>query len=143
MDETSKRIKKMYVGQIINRIILIIVFLLLIVNLGATAFVGFQIKKFNDTIAPAVEVITKLDVEELNKTLTTLNQAVEVFKIDETLETLSKIDFQGFNDVISGIDVDKLNSTLEKIDDASQFMKRMGDGMRDFLNQFGINIGNK
>ena len=68
---------------------------------------------------------------------------MDVFKINETLDAIGKLDFDGFSKVLNGIDVDKLNSTLEKIDDASQFMKRMGDGMRDFLNQFGINIGNK
>ena len=141
MDDNSKKIKGIFIGQIIDRIILILVFFLLIGNLAATAYMGIQIRRFTVMIEPAIAVINEIDVEELNKTLTTLNNAVDVFKIDEALETIGKIDFDGFSKVISGIDVDKLNNTLDKIDDATQFMKRIGDGMNNFLNQFGINLG--
>lgn len=143
MDEKNeKRMKAMFVGQIIDRILLIIVFFFLIINLVGTIIVGVQIKKFNDTIKPAVEVLSELDVEELNKTLSTLNTAIDVFKINDALDTISQIDFDGLTDVISGIDVDKLNDTLTKIDDATKFMKKIGDGMNSFLNQFGVNLPN-
>ncbi|MBO4346221.1 MAG: hypothetical protein J5840_01135 [Lachnospiraceae bacterium] len=141
-DKNSKRIKAMFVGQIIDRIILILVFFLLIGNLVATAYMAKQIKDFTEMIEPAINVISMVDPVELNKTLTTLNSAIDVFKINEALDTISQIDFTGFQEVISGIDVDKLNKTLDKIDDATQFLQRIGDGMNKFLNQFGINVGN-
>ena len=142
MDEKdSKRIKSIFVGQIIDRVILVLVFFLLLGNLIATAYMGKQIKNFTKMIEPAINVISMIDAEELNKTLTTLNSAIDVFKINETLDIISKIDFSGFQEVIQGIDVDKLNNTLDKIDDATKFMQRIGDGMNKFLNQFGINMG--
>ena len=141
MDDNAKMIKKLYVGQIVNRIILILATIILIVNLVGTIFMAVEIKRFTVMIEPAIEAINAIDVEELNKTLVTINNAVDVFKIDEALDAISKLDFEGFSKVLNGIDVDKLNSTLEKIDDASNFMKRIGDGMNTFLNQFGINIG--
>ena len=140
-DKDSKRIKSMFIGQIIDRVVLILVFFLLIGNLAATIYLGIQIRNFANMLEPALEVINSIDVEGLNKTINTLNSAVDVFKIDEALDAIGKLDFDGFSKVINGIDVDKLNSTLEKIDDASQFMKRIGDGMNTFLNQFGINLG--
>jgi len=140
MDENSKKIKSMYIGQIINRIILILVFFVLIANVAATAYMGIQINRFTQMVEPAITALSELDVEELNNTLTTINDVVDVFKVDETLEELSKIDFQGFQDVISGIDVEKLNSTLTKIDEASKFLKKIGDGVNKMLSQFGINI---
>lgn len=140
-EKDSKRIKSMFIGQIIDRVILIMVFFLLIGNIVATIYLGIQIRNFANMLEPALEVINSIDVEGLNKTINTLNSAVDVFKIDEALEAIGKLDFDGFSKVINGIDVDKLNSTLEKIDDASQFMKRIGDGMNTFLNQFGINLG--
>ena len=142
MDETTKKLNSIYRGQIANRILLIIVMLLLIGNLTGTIILGVQFKKFTVMLEPAVEVISQLDVEALNNTLVTLSSAIDVFKINDALDTISKIDFDGFSDVISGIDVDKLNSTLEKIDEATKFMKRIGDGMNSFLNQFGINLNN-
>lgn len=142
MDETTKKLNSIYRGQIANRILLIIVMLLLIGNLTGTIILGVQFKKFTVMLEPAVEVISQLDVEALNNTLVTLSSAIDVFKINDALDTISKIDFEGFSDVISGIDVDKLNSTLEKIDEATKFMKRIGDGMNSFLNQFGINLNN-
>ena len=140
MNENTKLLKKLHAGQIVNRVFLIIVFLLLIGNLIAVIYMGVQLKTFVDMVEPAITMLSKLDVDELNKTLYTLNNAVDVFKIDEALEAIGKIDFDGFSRVVSGIDVDKLNKTLEKIDDATQFMKRIGDGMNNFLNQFGINF---
>ena len=141
MDDNAKMLKKLYIGQIVNRILLILGMLLIIANLVGTIIIGVQIKRFTVMIEPAIEAINAIDVEELNKTLVTINNAVDVFKIDEALDAISKLDFEGFSKVLNGIDVYKLNSTLEKIDDASNFMKRIGDGMNTFLNQFGINIG--
>ena len=140
-EKDSKRLKSIFIGQIIDRVILILVFFLLIGNLVGTIYLGIQIKNFANMLEPALEVINEIDVEGLNKTISTLNNVVDVFKINETLEAINKLDFDGFSKVINGIDVDKLNTTLEKIDDATQFMKRIGDGMNNFLNQFGINIG--
>ena len=140
-EKDQKRLKSIFIGQIIDRVILILVFFLLIANLCGTIYLGVQIRNFANMLEPALEVINSIDVEGLNKTINTLNSAVDVFKIDEALDAIGKLDFDGFSKVINGIDVDKLNSTLEKIDDASQFMKRIGDGMNTFLNQFGINLG--
>ncbi|MBO6089516.1 MAG: hypothetical protein J6P37_04305, partial [Lachnospiraceae bacterium] len=140
MDEKdSKRLKSIYVGQIIDRVILILVFFLLIGNIIGTIYLGVQIKNFANMLEPALEVLNGIDVEGLNKTINTLNNAVDVFKINETLDAIGKLDFDGFSKVLNGIDVDKRKTTLEKIDDAAQFMKRIGDGMYNFLNQFGIN----
>ena len=140
-EKDSKRLKSIFIGQIIDRVILILVFFLLIGNLVGTIYLGIQIKNFANMLEPALEVINEIDVEGLNKTISTLNNVVDVFKINETLEAINKLDFDGFSKVINGRDIDKLNTTLEKIDDATQFMKRIGDGMNNFLNQFGINIG--
>ena len=120
MDEKdSKRLKSIYVGQIIDRVILILVFFLLIGNLVGTIYLGVQIKNFANMLEPALEVLNGIDVEGLNKTISTLNNAVDVFKINETLDAIGKLDFDGFSKVLNGIDVDKLNTTLEKIDDAT------------------------
>ena len=140
-EKDQKRLKSIYVGQIIDRVILILIFFLLIGNLCGTIYLGVQIRNFANMLEPALEVLNGIDVEGLNKTITMLNNAVDVFKINETLDAIGKLDFDGFSKVLNGIDVDKLNSTLEKIDDATQFMKRVGDGMNNFLNQFGINLG--
>ena len=141
MDDNAKTLKKLYIGQIVNRILLILEMIILIANLVGTIIMAVEIKRFTVMIEPAIEAINAIDVEELNKTLVTINNAVDVFKIDEALDAISKLDFEGFSKVLNGIDVDKLNSTLEKIDEASNFMKRIGDGMNTFLNQFGINMG--
>lgn len=141
MEDNAKTLKKLYIGQIVNRILLILGMIILIANLVGTIIMAVEIKRFTVMIEPAIEAINAIDVEELNKTLVTINNAVDVFKIDEALDAISKLDFEGFSKVLNGIDVDKLNSTLEKIDEASNFMKRIGDGMNTFLNQFGINMG--
>ena len=84
MDDNSKRIKSMYIGQIINRVILILVFFLLLGNLIGTVYLGIQIRNFSKVVEPAVAVLNELDVEELNKTINTLNSAIDVFKINDT-----------------------------------------------------------
>ena len=113
-EKDQKRLKSIYVGQIIDRVILILVFFLLIGNLCGTIYLGVQIRNFANMLEPALEVLNGIDVEGLNKTINTLNNAVDVFKINETLDAIGKLDFDGFSKVLNGIDVDKLNSTLEK-----------------------------
>ena len=46
MDDNSKKIKSMYIGQIVNRVILITVLVLLIANFVTTLYVGIQIRNF-------------------------------------------------------------------------------------------------
>lgn len=141
MDEkTIKRIKKIYIGQIVNRILLILAMLFVIANVAVTVFVGVKIKEFSTMIEPAVEVISAVDPEELNKTLTTINNAIDILKVNELLDTLGKIDFEGISEVVTGIDVDKLNETLLKIDEAATFMENMGNGMKNVFGNFGFNI---
>lgn len=141
MDENSKRLKSIYVGQIVNRILVILCLLIMIANLVAVIIAGVRIKQFTQMIQPAVDALSELDVEELNKTLSTFNTAVDVLKIDETLEAIGKIDFEGFSKVVSEIDVDKLNDTLDAIDGATEFLNKMGSGLKSLLGQFGIDIG--
>lgn len=144
MNETElmqKRIKRMYIGQIVNRVLLIFILILSIANLLVMGYAGYKVNEFIKMARPAIEALEEIDIEGLNNTLNTINNAVDVFKIDEALDTINKIDFEGFGKVISGIDVEKLNDTLEKIDKASEFMTNVGDGLNKFLNQFGISIG--
>lgn len=144
MNETElmqKRIKRMYIGQIVNRVLLIFILILSIANLLVMGYTGYKVNEFIKMARPAIEALEEIDIEGLNNTLNTINNAVDVFKIDEALDTINKIDFEGFGKVISGIDVEKLNDTLEKIDKASEFMTNVGDGLNKFLNQFGISIG--
>lgn len=139
MNDNEKLLKSLRRGQIANRILLIVILVFLLANFIVTSVIGVQIRSFVKMMEPAVEALTAIDVEGLNDALYTLNTAVDVFKVNEALETLNSIDFDGLGKVISGIDVDKLNNTLTRLDEASQFMQKIGDGMKQFLNQFGIN----
>ena len=146
MNETElmqKRIKKMYIGQIINRILLIFILLLSIGNLAVIGFAGYKVNQFVEMAKPAIEAIQAVDVDELNKTLNTINNVVDVFKIDEAVDMISKIDFEGFSKVISGVDVNKLNNTLDKLDKAADFMNKVGEGLNKFTETFGINSSKK
>lgn len=136
--DTEKMLKKIRNGQIANRIILIVVLLFTIGNFALLGVVGIRIKQFEKTIEPAVNVINQLNVEEFNKTITTLNNAIDVFKINDVLNVLSEVDFSAFTDVMSNIDVDKLNSTLEKIDGAAEFLEGVGNNIKSFMAQFGF-----
>lgn len=140
MTDNEKMLQKIYRGQIANRILLIVVLLFTIGNLVLVGVAGVRIKQFTKMIEPAINVINQLNVEEFNKTITTLNNAIDVFKINDVLDTISKVDFSTFTQVMSNIDVAKLNSTLDKIDDATNFMKGVGNSLRSFLDQFGIGL---
>lgn len=138
MTDTEKMLKKIRNGQIANRVLLIVVLVFTIGDFALLGVVGIRIKQFSNMIEPAVNVINQLDIEEFNKTITTLNNAIDVFKINEVLEVLSQVDFSAFTQVMSNIDVDKLNSTLEKIDGAAEFLEGVGNGIMSFMSQFGF-----
>lgn len=136
--DTEKMLKKIRNGQIANRIILIFVLVFTIGNFVLLGVAGIRINQFKEMLEPAVKVINELDVEEFNKTITTLNNAIDVFKINEVLNVLSEVDFSAFTNVMSNIDVEKLNSTLEKIDGAAEFLEGVGNGIMSFMSQFGF-----
>ena len=92
MDDNAKTLKKLYIGQIVNRILLILGMIILIANLVGTIIMAVEIKRYTVMIEPAIEAINAIDVEELNKTLVTINNAVDVFKIDEALDGVLFID---------------------------------------------------
>lgn len=136
--DTEKMLKKIRNGQIANRIILIFVLVFTIGNFVLLGVAGIRINQFKEMLEPAVKVINELDVEEFNKTITTLNNAIDVFKINEVLNVLSEVDFSAFTNVMSNIDVEKLNSTLEKIDGAAEFLEGVGNNIKSFMAQFGF-----
>lgn len=59
MNDSEKMLKKIYKGQIANRILLIVVLLFTIGNFVLLAVVGGRIKNFTEMIEPAVAVINE------------------------------------------------------------------------------------
>ena len=62
MDDNAKTLKKLYIGQIVNRILLILAMIILIANLVGTIIMAVEIKRFTVMIEPAIEAINAIDV---------------------------------------------------------------------------------
>lgn len=138
MDEqTEILLKKINKGIVVNRIILLLVLVVSGAALGFSIVTNIKFNTFIEEVTPAVENISRIDVEEFNATLSTVNRLVDTFKIDETLEMLSNVDFEAFNDVVGNIDVDELNTTLDHMNESYEAIKDVTENLKPLLSFFG------
>lgn len=136
MEEMYKKLKK---DMLINRIISIVtlVFTMAILVLAIVAFV--ELKQFLDEVEPVVEELSKIDIEALNESLNHFNNIIKTFNIDDFMDTMNSIDFEGINEILEGLDVEELTETLENINEGADRLDEIGDWFEDSpLNIFGI-----
>lgn len=136
MEEMYKKLKK---DMLINRIISIVtlVFTTAILVVAIVAFV--ELKQFLDEVEPVVEELSKIDIEALNESLNHFNNIIKTFNIDDFMDTMNSIDFEGINEILEGLDVEELTETLENINEGADRLDEIGDWFEDSpLNIFGI-----
>lgn len=136
MEEMYKKLKK---DMLINRIISIVtlVFTMAILVLAIVAFV--ELKQFLAEVEPVVEELSKIDIEALNESLNHFNNIIKTFNIDDFMDTMNSIDFEGINEILEGLDVEELTETLENINEGADRLDEIGDWFEDSpLNIFGI-----
>ena len=136
MEEMYKKLRK---DMLVNRIISIVtlVFTTVILVLAIVAFV--ELKQFLDEVEPVVEELSKIDIEALNESLNHFNDIIETFNVDDFMDTMNSIDFEGINEVLEGLDVEELTETLENINEGADRLDQIGDWFENSpLNIFGI-----
>lgn len=138
MDErTEALLKKINRGILVNRIFLVLTMLIASAALVFSIITNIKFDTFIEQVTPAIENLTNIDIDGLNDTLHTVNKLVDTFKIDETLEMLSKIDFNAFNNVVSNIDVNELNTTLDHMNESYVAIKEVTEKLKPLLSFFG------
>lgn len=136
MEEMYKKLKK---DMLINRIISIVTLVFTTAILVVAVFAFVELKQFLDEVEPIVEELSKLDIEALNESLNHFNDIIETFNIDDFMDTMNSIDFEGINEILEGLDVEELTETLENINEGADRLDEIGDWFEDSpLNIFGI-----
>lgn len=136
MEEMYKKLRK---DMLVNRIISIVtlVFTTVILVLAIVAFV--ELKQFLDEVEPVVEELSKIDIEALNESLNHFNDIIETFNVDDFMDTMNSIDFEGINEVLEGLDVNELTETLENINEGADRLDEISEWFENSpLNIFGI-----
>ena len=136
MEEMYKKLRK---DMLINRIISIVTLVFTTAILVVAVFAFVELKQFLDEVEPIVEELSKLDIEALNESLNHFNDIIETFNIDDFMDTMNSIDFEGINEILEGLDVEELTETLENINEGADRLDEIGDWFEDSpLNIFGI-----
>lgn len=132
-------LKKLKKEMLINRIISCVT-LAMTTAILVLVIIGFvEIKSFLDTVEPVVEELSKIDMEALNESLNNFNNIIETFNIDELMDTLNAIDFEGINEVLNGLDVEELTETLENINEGADRLDEISEWFENSpFNIFGI-----
>ena len=104
MEEMFLKLKKeILINRIISCVTLVMTTVILV--LAILAFV--EIKEFFTEIEPVVEELSKIDMEALNASLNHFNDIIETFNLDDVMETINSIDFEGINEILEGLDVNQ------------------------------------
>ena len=137
MDENTKLLMSIKKGIVVNRIIGIVGCVFAIATFVVMVIVGMKVNEFVKEVSPAIEALSQIDVDEFNATLKTVNQAVDLLKIDEIMNTLNGIDFEGFNEIINNIDIDKFNDTMNNLNSAYEQIQEITEKMKPITSFFG------
>lgn len=136
MEEMYKKLKK---DMLINRIISIVTLVFTTAILVVAIFAFVELKGFLTEIEPVVEELSKIDIEALNASLNHFNDIIETFNLDDVMETINSIDFEGINEIMEGLDVEELTETLENINEGAERLDKIGDWFENSpLNIFGL-----
>ena len=136
MEEMYKKLKK---DMLINRIISIVTLVFTTAILVVAVFAFVELKQFLDEVEPIVEELSKLDIEALNESLNHFNGIIETFNLDDVMDTINSIDFEGINEILEGLDVEELTETLENINEGADRLDQIGDWFENSpLNIFGL-----
>lgn len=136
-NEIEVMLKKLNKGIVFNRVISFVLLACVIATLTVSYITNVKFNTFIETATPAIENLSRIDVDEFNATITTVNKVVDVFKVDELMDTLSKIDFNAFNNVVTNLDVDELNTTLDHMNESYLAIKDVTDKLKPLLQFFG------
>ena len=101
-------------------------------------FMQFKpVLEFVDTLGPAVENVSKIDVASANKALQIFNQEavnIDWKQVSTTVNTLdvkainqavNDLDVVELNEKLAAIDVDELNKSLENLHAAAETLKKL------------------
>ena len=136
MEEMFLKLKKeILINRIISCVTLVMTTVILV--LAILAFV--EIKEFFAEIEPVVEELSKIDMEALNASLNHFNDIIETFNLDDVMETINSIDFEGINEILEGLDVNELTETLENINEGADRLDQISEWFeKSPLNIFGL-----
>ena len=141
MDQNSMDIllKKLKKEMLINRIISCVTLVMTTVILVLVIIAFVELNNFLTMVEPVVEELSKIDMEALNESLNNFNNIIETFNVDELMDTINSIDFEGINEVLNGLDVEELTETLENINEGADRLDEISEWFENSpLNIFGI-----
>lgn len=136
MEEMFQKLKK---EMLINRIISCVTLVMTIVILVLAILAFVEVKEFLNDIEPVVEELSKIDMEALNASLNHFNDIIETFNLDDVMDTINSIDFEGINEILEGLDVEELTETLQNINEGADRLDQISEWFENSpLNIFGL-----
>ena len=109
-----------------------------------------QAEDYIEEMRPAMEQLTRLDVQELNGTLVKMNAVVEevdwqmlndsIASVDwqKVSEQLEAFDIEALNEAIAGLDTKELTNALETMNNAVDKLRKISEAFSNFAAKLGF-----
>lgn len=118
----------------------VITFLLLVGGcvavVTAYGYVG-KVQEYVVEVTPTIQKLSKLDVEEFNRTMTNVNQSLKAVDWEQVATSLEALDVDALNAAIENLDTEELTEALKNLNDASAALRAVGDKLGSWTSVFG------
>lgn len=96
-----------------------------------------QVQQYAVEITPTIQELSKLDVEEFNRTMTNVNNSLQSVDWEQVAASLESLDVDALNAAIENLDTEELTEALKNLNDASDALRTVGDKMGSWTSMFG------
>lgn len=94
-------------------------------------------QKYVTEITPTIQKLSKLDVEEFNRTMVNVNNSLQAVDWEQVATSLEALDVDALNAAIENLDTEELTEALKNLNDASDALRAIRDKMTPLTSVFG------
>lgn len=140
MQILEKLRKELRTTRIFCAISSILTLLLLVGGCFAVVIVqdyAVKVQEYATEVTPVIQKLSKLDVEEFNRTMTNVNHSLQAVDWEQVATSLEALDVDALNGAIEKLDTEELTEALKNLNDASDALRAVGDKMGSWTSMFG------
>lgn len=120
--------------MLINRIIGCVTLFFAIAACVIFIIIGIEITCFVKEAKPVIDMLSQVDIDELNGAIVSINHIIDTLKIDEMMDTIDKI-----GGMVEGIDPENFETTLDNLNKASDTLQAISSKLSPLLSIFKAN----
>lgn len=124
----------------LTRFFCIVSSILSVCLLAAVVFLVISLQPvftFMEDTKPALEQLSKLDIDALNRTLEQVDTSLEQVDWEKLVDSLERLDVEAINEAIRNLDTKELSIALEKLNKTTDALEAFGERLGSLSSLFG------